>query len=194
MSKKTIVDNPLFIPLVISLIIPAVYILILNDDVSVSESFEASAQSRTLADVDRDLANVERDFATAESDITLLRSDLGSNVTRIKANEDAQRDFNPVIEPYDVTVLIPPTVRNSDQGTQVFVTCGGEGSNGDLEIPIGFSYETAPRKVDRLFIKQFAIGLDSPSLNELVVEFYNYDTEPVQVEIFLMCATIDVIP
>jgi len=147
-----------------------------------TNSFDVFAQirDRTLLEVDADLRQIET--AAIDRD------------TKIASLEDSQRDFNPMIEQYDTVVIIPPTSPNADSGTLVSLACG---DTGELEIPIGFSWEIGDsdvRTVDKISFRTFQVGLGSPFFNNLDVEVYNSGNRDVLVEFFINCATIDVLP
>ena len=138
---------------------------------------------------------VERTLRQVDTALTTLEKDFTGNLTRITSLEDSKRDFNPVINQNDVTVIVPANSgNNSDTGTFIVLACGETTST--TEIPIGFSFEMAsPRDAEFIHFKQLALGMDSPDFNELVVEMTNTSTPPrdISVELFLNCAVIDVI-
>ncbi len=141
-----------------------------------------SAQERTLRQLDVALTTLENDFV--------------GNLTRIDSLEDSRQDYNPIINQYDVTVDVPHSGVNAITPTSIFLTCGGDQSAGDTEIPIGFSWELdSPNDASDLFISQLSMGVDSPFFNELFIQFVN-SSEPkrtITVEVFVQCAIIDVI-
>lgn len=157
-----------------------VIVAVLSASIAVDQ-ITVSAQERTLRQLDVVVADLERDFT--------------GNLTRIDSLEDSKRDYNPEISQYDILVTVPHSGVNPSSGTTVDLTCGGNQSAGDTEIPIGFSWESNASDARDLDIVQFSIGVDSPHFNALFVEFVN-SSEPmrdIQVEVFLNCATIDVI-